>query len=590
MHVVAIGVDSETIHGKPFTFQFFSKDIKLERIIWLRKPANATRDFFAFCDSLPATRDRHYVFFGHNLAFDLVSFFYDRHHRLREEKISEKWHGWNVEIVYAAVRFATFKKSHKQITVIDTGAYFSSPPRSLAQLAEIFCPDLPKLAMPKDLGNKRFTAKDAHFCAYAMRDSEIAYYLGLFLLAQHREWDVSLSVSGPHFSSKVFRRHFLKHTIPLPPRKMIYASLTSYHGGKNNITVSAGLYRGVHGLDIKSAYPYAMSQFPSFSNPKLYKSIRGGGHPNILLPFFGVYRITGNAKKCKWPALFNHGFKPLQGDFSGVWVTGFELNEALRAREVRIDYLEGYFYDAERDKLPSPFKAYVEEFYARKESAKDKPQREFNKLLMNSLYGKFIQTRAAPGFSDIVFDMDEKSLLENHNIIAGGLFNPFIATLITGHCRAYIHQLEHKYAAIHTSTDGIQTQRKPTEKPGLGGLSVEFSGDSLILRNKLYIIYRRTTTQDKADARAGKRVLFSEYRKGFTIAKYALHGFHADVRTLEHLWNKGIREYEYVKVNKLRESLRRKLAVNDFVTTKATLTLPGEARQSKRKSTKPEKE
>lgn len=583
MHVAGIGVDTETVRGEPLSFQFFSKELGISDVIFLRKGRDASRVFFAWLDSLPATQNRHYVLFGHNLAFDMISFFWDRHARLREESIrGELWYGWKVEIIYAAVRFAVFRKQNRSITLIDTGAYFVT---KLENLAEIFCPNLPKLKMPEGLGQRRFSVRDKNFCAYALRDAEIAYYVGLFLLDRHKEWDVSLCVSAPHFASKVFRKHFLKKTIPLPPRKIIYASMASYHGGKNNLTVTAGLYKRVYALDIKSAYPYAMSQFPSFSNPDLYKACTGRNTPRSLPPF-GIYKISGTAKACRWPSLFSHNFKALQGEFSGVWVTGFELNESLRCREVTLTDTFGYYYDAEKDKIPSPFAAYVAEFYARKENAKEKAQREFNKLLMNALYGKFIQTRKLEGLSDLTFDIDEGKLLFDASLQAGGLFNPFIASLITGHTRAFIHRLEHEYNALHTSTDGIQTQKKPERLrkyglPGtLGSVSIEARGDSLILRNKLYLLYARMVRGDNRNPRILRSILYT----GKKIIKYALHGFHSTPQVLEQLWKTGVREYEYVKVNKLRESLRRKLTVNDFVTRSAALQLPGEAKKSKRRS------
>lgn len=590
MNVIAVGVDTETRHGEPITFQFFSRDIDLAHIVWLKSGKEATRQFFEFLDSLPRTENRHFVFFGHNLAFDMVSLFWDRHAILRDESIKATWYGWRVEFVYASVRFASFRRGNKSVTLIDTAAYFSSPPRPLWQLAELFCPNLPKLVAPEGLGNKKFKPSDKKFCAYALRDAEIAYYVGLFLIARHREWDVSIAVSGPHFASKVFRRHFLKKIIPLPPRKITYAALASYHGGKNGVTVPPGVYKGVTSIDIKSAYPYAMSLLPSFSNPALYFSLSGDGTP-AHVPNFGIYRVKGNAKPCKWPVIFDHAFKPVAGEFSGLWITGFELNEAIRSREVTVDHLDGYFYDVDADKEPSPFKAYVDEFYKRKEATGDKPMREFNKLLMNALYGKFIQTRhLVASMGDIVYDLDAKKLLEDSSILAGGLFNPFIATLITGHCRAYVHNLEHRYAAIHTATDGIQTQKKIGRlraygAPGsLGSVSVEHVGDVLILRNKLYVFYARATPADRrkirADKRAGRKptVEMSEIFRGKKIIKYALHGFHGNKFTLEKLWQTGTREYEYTKVNKLRESLRRNLAVNDFVSTRASLQLPGDGR------------
>ena len=116
-----------------------------------------------------------------------------------------------------------------------------------------------------------------------------------------------------------------------------------------------------------------------------------------------------------------------------------------------------------------------------------------------------------------------------------------------------IHKYEHKYKSIHTATDGIICFKKNVknfkENNNLGGIKIENEGDVLIFRNKLYIIYN----------------------KNKEIIKYALHGFHSNVETLEEMYKKGINEYEYVKVNKLRESNRRNLQVNKFEKRIATL-------------------
>jgi hypothetical protein len=159
--------------------------------------------------------------------------------------------------------------------------------------------------------------------------------------------------------------------------------------------------------------------------------------------------------------------------------------------------------------------------------------------------------------STLSFDTDDKHLDEIRMLIAGGMFNPFIATLTTGHTRAYIHRLEHEYEALHTSTDGIFTQKKPQESSGLGGLSIEAYGTLLLLRNKLYIFYGKT---DKPEPEKKRSALFPKLE----IVKWALHGFHSTVETLEAMYENGLTEYDYIKVNKLRESLRRNLTPNKF--------------------------
>lgn len=571
MHVIAIGVDSETKHGKPITFQFYAPEIDVERITWLDgKEKQATKLFFQFLDSLPKTRDRHYILFGHNLAFDMISFFYDRYTRLREESIkNEKWYGWNVDLVYAHVRFANFKKGNMHVSLIDTGAYFM---RKLSVLGDMVCPDLPKLEMPEGLGQKSFTHKDKLFCDYAMRDAVIAYHIGMKLLDFHNEMDVSLAVSAPHFASKVFRRSFLKKSIPLPSYKVVYSAMSAYHGGKNNLAERGLIKQKIYSIDIRSAYPHAMRSLPSFSNLDLYRTISGKGQPSSDLPPFGIYKISGFAKSCKWPILFDHSFKPIQGkEFKNIWTTGHELNEGIRSKELAITDLFGYFYDAEADTEPSPFAGYVDYFFKNKETAKDKIYREFFKLLLNSLYGKFIQTRNIAAIQNLEYNEDTGKISEDKLLLAGGLFNPFIAALITGHTRSVIHRLEHKYKALHTSTDGIMSRTKGKESAGLGGLSIEADADiTIIFRNKLYIMYAKATAADKKD----KKVLMSAVFKGYKIIKYALHGFHGTVQTLEMMYKTKTKEYEYVKVNKLRESISRGLQVNDFVSRSSKLNLP----------------
>lgn len=582
---IIIGADSETVKGPPETFQFFSgkEDLNIEVLKWTNKKGSF-KDFITFCNALPSN-DTIYIQYIHNLKFDLISFFYDRLELLTNEEVDFNYENWHIKGVYASTCFLMLynKTAHKTVYLIDTSAFFFG---SLEKLALIFCPELPKLPKPDGLGQIKHSKKDKKFMAYAMRDAEICYYIGKFIDKMHNEYDIQQCVSAPQMAARIFRHKYMKKVIPLPSMKIVYSALHSYHGGKNNITVPMGLYKNVYCLDIVSAYPYAMSLLPSFYEGSLYRTIKGKGHPEKL-PQLGVYKIWGEVKNCKWPILFNHAFKPVSGKIDGIWTTGFELNEAIKSKEVIIDKLEGFWYDSAQDKNPSPFKEYVEEFFNLKDTATDPTKRTFYKICLNSLYGKFIQTTRKQSLNDFMFDCDLEKLYYNATMNAGGLFNPFLASLITGHTRAYIHRLEHKYKALHTSTDGIITQIKPKEKDlsnKLGGYKIECEGDALILRNKLYIIY-----SDKKPDNWEKLSLIEKKKKRSVlierkyIKKYALHGFHGSVNLLEAMHKKGIYEYEYIKVNKLKESLRRGLAANNFEKRDATLNLKKEDTKNGRK-------
>lgn len=565
-----IGADSETCDGPPFTFQFYSEDVPINRIIPVN-PKKALSTLIAFFETLPRLNKKPtYTIYIHNLQFDLVSFFWDRKFKeLLEDEFNFSYKGWQIRGWYDKPAFVVATRmSGCRITVrmIDTYNFYQG---TLEKLAEIHCPHFPKLKMPSLLGQIKYPLTNKRFVAYAMRDAKICYHAGRSIQRLHKEWDVEQSISAPGFASRVFRREFVKATMPLPSRSIIYPSLHSYHGGKNNITCEAGFHKRVYCLDITSAYPFAMAGLPSFSDTTLLKQCTGDASISKVPPE-GIYRIWGKTKDCPWPIIYTHSFKPIRGRVEGIWTTGYELNEAFRAREINLEKMQGFYYESWNDHTLSPFPAFVKEFFRLKDTAKFAVDRAFYKLILVSLYGKFIEKRQASKVTHKdLYDIDDQSIIEINKVVSGGLFNPFIATLITGHTRAYVHRLEHKYKALHAATDSVFTRIKPTETPGLGGLQIEAYGTLMIMRNKLYIFYSK---------KKGKNGIRSRVFPNQYIIKCARHGFRGSISTLEGLAVTGRRSYYYIKVNKLRESYRQKLVPNRFQGNTAQLNLEKKAK------------
>jgi hypothetical protein len=108
--------------------------------------------------------------------------------------------------------------------------------------------------------------------------------------------------------------------------------------------------------------------------------------------------------------------------------------------------------------------------------------------------------------------------------------------MITGHCRARLHKLEHTYGALHTSTDSILTQvRTIRSGTALGDLEIRARGTLLLFRTKLC-------------------VLLSEEGLGL---KKALQGFHSDVNDLLELNRRaGDGRYAAPHLVHLREAQR----------------------------------
>jgi hypothetical protein len=559
MDKIVYGADTETYRGLPMTLQFYSEDVACERIEWV-DAKSAQNVFLKWCKSL-RVKCQHIVYI-HNLAFDLPELLWRKKENLVSAGSGEfdfSAAGFRIHGVYGAPTFARINDSAgRSIYLIDSFSFYRG---SLASAADLFCPDLPKLDHPAQLGEKLFTKRDTAFVAYAMRDAVVAYHIGKAIQKIHEEFDLTQCVSVADLAARIFRHRFLTYTIPQPSRDIIDVSLESYHGGKNNITVPAGWYTGVSALDLSSAYPAAMRDMPAFSNEKLYRKYRAKGSVHTV-PDYGVYRVSGCVDACAWPSVFSHGFKPLRGEIHAVSIQGFELNGALKRNEIHPSKVTGWYYDKERDAQAPALRGFCDEFYARKSEESDPVLRQMWKFILNSISGKFIQTRKRGAIS--YTDIDADATTTAADLVAGGMFHPFIASAITAHTRSRIHDLEHKWSAIHTATDGIMTldSRARAVGSGMGSITLEAKDATLLLiRNKCYVLY----------AAKSSKTTPSLVFKGKHILKSARHGFQGSVTELERLIASGRRQYNVSRPHRLKEAINRGLTPNEFATRTYTL-------------------
>lgn len=548
---------------------------------FLVNAGNARKTFLKWCASRQP--NRLHVVYVHNLRYDLPEFLYGCERRLVENGGEFKFtaEGWRIRGLFGAPTFCCLtdgeagqSKNKRTIYLVDSFSFYRG---SLASGAELYCPDLPKLPPVVDIGQRRIfrgSSQYNQFVEYGMRDAQVTYHIGRAIEAQHVEYDLAQCISVADLAAHIFRHHYLDYTIPQPSEEIVRASLDSYHGGKNNITVPPGWYPATHGLDLSSAYPDSMSRMPAFSNAKLYKRYRGKCSASRVPPY-GVYRIRGRASDCKWPVVFDHGFKPLRGDFSDIWIQGIEVNAALDAGELTIHKIDGFYYDAEHDHQASALRNFCLDQYAKKEAAADKVIRAGHKFVLNSVSGKFVQTRKR--MLKCVVDCQTLEVQDASYLYAGGMFHPFIASATTADTRATMHDLEHRSMAMHTATDGLFTtsaglqhvrdHRRVRDKAvNLGDLTHEITGDLLLIRNKCYIMYD--------DKPCGPRDVRSCAYPGRRIAKYAMHGFHGNVHQLERLAVSGERHYSAVRPNTLKQSIQRGEQVNDFVSRDYTIKVP----------------
>lgn len=545
--VSVIGCDSETFNGPPISFQFYSEHApKINGCVFI-KGRNPLGVFLAQLKKLPRGAYRMY---GHNLEFDMLSFLWNVRAKIKDGDIQLQVGDWNISGRYSKPIWATITDGVREIELVDSFLWFMT---SLDNAAKRVCPDLPKLMRPALLGKKLFTAKDEDFVPYAMRDAVIAFHLGVAIQKFHTEQEIPSQISLASMAATVFRMRYLREDIYQPPLyQWMIGSAASYHGGVNRVRPGAEMtwHKNVTALDVSSAYPEAMHTFPPFSKANGYHSYRNKTPARLKsVPELGCYNITGSAAKCDWPALFNHNFKPLVGPFEHTWVSGYELNEALASGEVKLNTCHGFYYD-QGDWSYSPFAEYTDVLYRLKSDADDPVMRYMYKIELNGLTGKFIQT--SPDWTLV-----DGKLVKIRR--AGGLYHPFIASMITGYTRGKkMHPLEHARQALHTATDGIFAPgyHRGAATKSLGAIVEEGHGDLALFRNKLYIFYTDEASEDTTE---------SQVFEARHILKCARHGYQGSVGSLEGMLVSTNRTYKVNKPNKLKSSIKQGLTPNEFV-------------------------
>lgn len=529
--------DTETFFGKVFALGFVveGSPVKISYGLQADHLGFLLDQLFA----IPGQGKKTIICSAHYMSFDLGVLFFQilnplmttRARAPRSSRFSLLSHRCEIQIFWGSPTFAKVTRDKQTIHLIDSYSFFQM---SLSKALKMMGATVQKEAKPTDLGERLIPLRE--LLPYLSADCLGALTLLKEIRALHEKYQVRLCVSLPQLSSKIFRRYYLKNDFPIPSKPLIHASMLSYHGGKNSFVARPGWHENCYDLDINSAYPEAMAQLPDFENGKW---VKGSGLKFFRAHPHGIYKISGSLKNCRYGVIFNHDFKKLSGVFNNRWATGYEINEAISSKELEISDIQGFGF-LSNDRLPkqSALVRFVSDFYKLKSEAKDPALRYFYKLIGNSLYGKFIQRNDD--------ENDDGELIK----VAGGMFDPAIASLITGFVRAKIHRLEHKYNALHTATDGIITQTPPDPADlgeGIGQLKATWDyeggkkapafGRVLILRNKLYLFFDRDGKMKKA----------------------GLHGFQGPKEDLEKIWKSASRIYHVDRLVKWSESWHIKI-------------------------------
>lgn len=594
-----MGGDTETYHGHPHTVQVATDaGVTVDYVEDETILPQFVRRVFPECRSGGVN-----VIYFHNLHFDLPVILFPFHRELYEqvndielylseggERLPSRWYEvpdqkiLRVLALFGKVNAARFEWGRHwydggeerfdvetRLYCLDSAAFTHA---SLSRSLEMFQIPEVKLARPEGIGRTRIRTKE--FEDYAAQDAVAVRALGAKILELHDRYKVRPSVSLPQFAGRVFRHHFMGETdvIQFPAEAVRRAAELSYHGGKNGLYVPPGVYDDCVEVDINSAYPWAMSELPDFIHGS-YEKVDGFAEGLV-----GVYCLSGVVDpRMKYPLIFDHSFKRVDGVFEDIWTTSYETALARKDPHIILTKCWGYVWVPSGVEGRNPFRDYVSEFYRLKETTpKTDPNYNFYKLLLNGFYGKLVATteqykmeyvRCDDGEqmavrADYIFDSVLDCYVKaDKDHMAGGLYNPFVATLITGAVRAKLWELEVKYEALHSATDSIKTLKPIEERKGLGGWKKEVKGRCYLFRNKLYLHY------DGEDGKPNRGEAAGLEDEGRPLRKYGMHGFKGKLKEFHDARRKlladGGMSYEYLHAVGLREGLRRKETPGDFV-------------------------
>lgn len=291
----------------------------------------------------------------------------------------------------------------------------------------------------------------------------------------------------------------------------------------------------------------------------------------ILNEYEGFFKVSGYVEKCKYPIILKSpsSIEYANGErITNVWIPSYELREALRSNELKIDFekLLGYVWKPDGE-ATNPFKDYVEHFYSLKNnSEKNSPLYLANKLLLNALYGKTYQAIKQTDFEEepeyVWNEVLQKPVKNKILYRAGGLYLPHVGSWITSLCRAKLHEDLHKYEAIDCATDSFKTLHTILEGNGLGDKKLVCQGLLLLIRSKLYVMFSEGVQKEVMQFRSLrewlKNIRIEDLENGKDIVRYALHGFWGNVHNLLELYRDKKKEYFIKHMTKIREAIRQR--------------------------------
>lgn len=393
------------------------------------------------------------------------------------------------------------------VTFIDTGNYAKL---SVAQLGDIIGVRKRKTSVEDIIGKKPRNREEwDRMQTYNENDSLITQKAMQFLYDSFYALGATPKQTIAATSMSLFTNAFLGGKRYFPhPEPIILDIFRGYVGG-NTHAYERGLIEDYNLYDFNSLYPSVMhdNAYPD-PNTLRMNNINSIDH---IQSFEGMSHVSVFCPDIEYPVLSIklHGKTIMPtGTFDG-WFSHNELRYAIKKGYVVRKVHTCYWYK----ETCRPFAEYVSYLYNKRlEHLKDNsPLEKVDKLLMNSLYGKFAQKfigreNLVP-FADHTIERLRKydSFERIGNFLRvkvtrppSAFCVPLWASYITAYGRIKLHEKIEESRPVYVDTDSIITKKKYPSKSGLGELKLEMRiKRGFIVRPKLYALANEHTERIK---------------------------------------------------------------------------------------------
>ncbi len=394
---------------------------------------------------------------------------------------------WKWKILYVNKKaFFIKQKSGKKYAYYDLLQYYSMRLDNAAQEylgRKKFAFDSSKMSVDRFDTEREYQEEVIRYCK---QDSKDCRELGEIIVKGVNKFvNIRKFTSTATISEYYFRSNNL--IVPKLPSTVYKKFMKSYYGGRFEIT-KKGFVNHISMYDIKSAYPFAMATMPILTAHPITKRVTSL-HDNAL---YGSYKINVDIQEdyiSSLPKRSHVVYFPV-GKFNEYWTDKITLQSLLN-RNVNVNIIEGIeLYDEDSTEF---LNEHILKLFNIKENPNEpKPVRDAAKIILNSLYGKFIQL-IDDNTVELVHSLEELEEIPPSKLYqvsgeywqkihtnlfkCGKIFAPQYASYITAHTRNILYQTSaktHFKSLVGFHTDSIILRNKTLEESSkLGGWELE---------------------------------------------------------------------------------------------------------------------